>query len=40
MDKETIIKEKKEPYFKIPYDFDVNNDGNEKDGWEDEIYND
>lgn len=26
--------------FKTPYDFDVNNDCNKKDNWEDEIYND
>lgn len=29
-----------ESYFKTPYDFDVNNDNNEKEDWEDEIYND
>ena len=26
--------------FKTLYDFDVNNDNNGKDNWEDEIYND
>ena len=32
--------ESKKYCFKTPYDFDVNNDSNEKENWEDEIYND
>lgn len=32
--------ENKKHCFKTSYDFDVNNDNNGKDNWEDEIYND